>query len=668
MTQSSITFSDVDTKLKGNPRVACHVHFPPCPKVVSFPSIQKPIFFEVPKTATAVCATLVWRFGKGWLPHGRCRFSLIGGSETQTIKHETTLIENGSATLAFNGAIPVAPRRGVLLREWFWVPTEFEVALTNARDLSKAWYTSRTAEDQSIENVHMPYWNNKADSIPGWFFAFDLPRKCRYNYDDFAEVFTLAKNTVLGDGTGTAIDNLALMAFGLTMFGLSISYTPDIHYGSGHTIERFSSNARLDGIGDCEDIAKEVCMAHADLCKLSESTFRTLEFVTLKTAAKSYTSIIVIGTIRRPSNEMQAHAFCMLVPNEYFDTDDRPVYRETLLCDGTYPCYPTANGVDWQRPWTHELIVSALVMGQGEIYFEYENDDSKYGVKFEDFFPRIKSNVTHVYSNERTSEAKRMANVIVASNLPIQARTLDFEDQSIASRFLNMWSERSGDLAKFKTKGGHVSTDEFMNCAPFEGGLWESLADANERYTEVAFVNGAISNVGVYGSVDRLFEPGAVAGHSHHRVRGEDYRKFNPPTPSDLKVFVRDRVLSKLHRTMSRKTETVFTHNYLYEITDFGKAGGLVSVLLSKYRMQKNEPTDDEVSRDVNLFFSENGLTENSKGSISKVVSEQMFEEEKHEQAYISFLENFEGLGLKIRRIKRSAIESQCKFKQGLAP
>ena len=692
---SSIVFSGVDEELQGNTLVACHLHFPPCSRVVSFDSIQTTLRFDVPSSAIAVCATLVWRYGRGWLPHGRCRFSLCASSESKDVKHESTLDLNGTATLTFAGT-PKPDSGGTLLREWFWVPTEHETRLKEALRHCQTWYTTeRKALDVGIADVHMPFWNNMFDSVPGWFFAFDSPRGAtrRYSHDEFKEVVELVKCTILGLGDGPiapiigALDVQNLMALSVTVFSMSISYEQDFHHNSGGLIERFSSNARMDGVGDCEDIAKEACMAHADLCALAEKKFISVDFSRVTTLARSFTAVTVLGTVRRPDREAEAHAFCMLVPNEFFKEraeraapfnpvlkDDSPLQSpvrsrlETLLCDGTYPCFPgkAEPSALWKRPWVYEFAISGIIMGQGEIFFHYEGD-ACYGVHFCDIFPVMKPNVTFAYTHPKhmDAESRKMACAVMRSNIPIQSKTFGFNEESIASRFLSNWSERSGDLERFKTMGGVVDQEEFVDCSAINEELQGVLQEENTSYREVSHADGKITQEGTYGTVTRPPELGKVAGHTHHREKGHDYRDFNPPTPSDLRVFVVHRVISKLasHNTpldKIRQLETVTTHNHRYEITDSGKATGVVSTLMSRYSSQGRDPSNGEVINDTRILFEERGFGEGVGSALSKQVTEKMFVNEEDERSYIHFLETTGDIGLHIRRIPNSLIEERC--------
>jgi hypothetical protein len=106
-----------------------------------------------------------------------------------------------------------------------------------------------------------------------------------------------AKKGILGLGdTQTREQQRVWLAWSLDLFGLSIQYQPDKHFGRMNTpVERFSSNARFDGIGDCEDIA--ICMTHEDLCNLPEKTGK-LDLIHLKQQAKKYKCIMVLGTDR----------------------------------------------------------------------------------------------------------------------------------------------------------------------------------------------------------------------------------------------------------------------------------------------------------------------------------------------------------------------------------
>jgi hypothetical protein len=179
---------------------------------------------------------------------------------------------NGTATLSFPNVPGMGfrgPKRAApsLIRDWFYVPETSREALAGFLAECK-WYDGKQPLDEGIRKVHMPYWNNKVESVPGWFFAFERSAAPRYDHADFKDVFSAAKTGILGlDAISETQEQCLTLAWGLCMFGLSVQYQADKHFGHmNEPVERFSSNARLDGIGDGEDIAKEICMAHADLC------------------------------------------------------------------------------------------------------------------------------------------------------------------------------------------------------------------------------------------------------------------------------------------------------------------------------------------------------------------------------------------------------------------
>ena len=695
---SSISFSGVDTDLQGNTLVACHIHFPPLSKVVSFTSIQGDIFFKVPTEAQAVCATLVWRFGKGWVPHGRCRFSLTKETEQKEVKHESTLQVNGTATLTYGGVLKHGDAP-VLLREWFFVPPEHNDWLATALADCQQWYVGkkqREPVDMSIDKVHMPFWNNMYDSVPGWFFAFDLPRGVhthpgtlqRFSSGEWKEVVDIVKSSVLGLTTSAGLvgdlpDTPILMALSISVFSMSISYEQDFHHNSGGIIERFSSNGRFDGIGDCEDIAKEACMAHAELVALPDEKFKNrgrealkmdMVMCSVKKSARLHQAVMVLGTVQRPTSaEVQAHAFCMLLPKEFLKYDVKGAQTgdgttHTFLCDGTYACYPSANApAGWGRPYEYKYAISGIIMGQGEVFFHYINKPGTYGVHFSDIFPCVAQNVTwtSTHPSNMTSACHDMARSIMVSNMPIQGKTFTFEAQSPASRFLNVWSHRSGDLKLFRDFGGASVDNGYVDCANLQSPNHKALEEANASYMEVAYVGDRITQQGSYGTVRRPYESGRVAGHTHHREDGHGFRTFNPPTPADLVVFIVHRVCSKLAwRGTSpediRQKETVFTHNNLYEVTDTGDAHGIVSTLLTKYRLKNLNPDEEQVGSDANALFIQRGFGQGVGSALSKMVKHEMFEKEADEAAYIDFLETTGDIGIRVRRIPTTVIEARC--------
>lgn len=727
--------------------IVCHVHFcglpePNASKITSFwlprndgTKGKASVTFTVPSIAEAVCVTLVWRYKGGWLRHGRCRFSSLLSpksvphsalqlsdastkasnfpwnlDETKNVLFESTLMSNGTATLSFldkPGMGFRGPKRAApsLIRDWFYVPKSSCDAL--ARFLVECkWYAEKQPIDEGIRKVHMPYWNNKVESLPGWFFAFERSAAPRYDQTDFIDVFSAAKTGILGwDTINEPQEQSLTLAWGLSIFGLSVQYQPDKHFGHmDKPVERFSSNARLDGIGDCEDIAKEICMAHADLCKLPEMKNLCYDVIQIKARARRYKCVIMLGTVSRYSapDKTLAHAFAMLVPNWFFnETHPVPEVQESpeakmkrekarakereqhpgpMLCDATYPAYPVLHD-EWKRPWKHHHIVSALIMGEGEIYFTdtHAIDENSYGIAFDDFFPAIKDNVGFAFTHTPLSpEDVGHVESILASNLPIQKHTFGFEHQSIVSRFVSVWSHKAGDFARLNhyCEKGLVNPsyfDKADKCLDQRG--YDRLMTKTSSYAEMAFTMGEDGHLeetheGKYGSVARGNTGLGVGGHSHHRETDKDYRLFNVPTPEDVMTFCSHRAFSVINdMDHVRNTELVITHANVYDVADKNDADGVVSEIVAKFKTWSPEKTTPavllmKVWAAVTRAFMERGVYDTNRGLqwedclVTKFFNERVFTDKDAADAYLKIYE--ESAGVTIKQVPVAEYEETC--------
>jgi hypothetical protein len=610
--------------------------------------------------------------------------------ETRQLLFESTLMHNGTATLSFPEVSGLGFRGNTepgpaLIREWFYLAENSREPLS--RFLQQClWYTRLTPIDEGVRKVHMPYWNNKPDSLPGWFFAFEKCAKPRYKHADFLEVFTAAKCGILGIDDAVVVDKhkqqRLVLAWGLCIFGLSIQYQADVHFGhENEPVERFSSNARFDGVGDCEDIAKEICMAHKDLCAISDT--KDFNLVNIKARARQYKCVIMLGTVARYSapNKTLAHAFAMLVPNWFFggtkgiNDPDGP-----MLCDGTYPAYPTIHE-EWKRPWGHIHIVSALILDEGEIYF-IDNDvktEHSYGISFHDMFPIIKSNVSFASTHDPLCpEDVEHVQGMLASNMPIQKYTFGFEHQSIVSRFVSTWSKKAGDfeyLNRYCDNGlGDPSYFEKADHCLDQAG-YDRLMAKTSTFGEMAFTmkeGGQLveTHNGEYGSVSRGHAELGVGGHTHHRERGKDYRSFNVPTPEDVMTFTTHRAFAIVNGLdHARESELVVTHNNIYELADMDDASGLVAEMVAKFKSWSPKKTTPsvllmDVWRAVSKVFVRRGVYDNERGLewkdclVTKFFSPDVFTKQAVQDAYISIFEN--SIGVTIKQVPVLEYEATC--------
>ena len=580
----------------------------------------------------ALRVTLVHKFRGGWLRHSRVRIPLdaLGASPKRFDLKNEQLDEKPYGTVTASWVDePFVPGETIIgggeaasevYREWFFVPEFAREVVSNANAASR-WFDGKTPTATRCEwpdgwsggelngRVHMPLWNNQTGSIPGSFFAFSCRRDAsRYSKEDLEDVFCVGARPLVG---GTTCDDAnrprfrgEWLATGLMIFGKSLQYQGDRTVDSPQVIERFSSTARLDGLGDCEDIAKETAMAHADLVatetawtRAEKITQTCVEMCALVNEAKKYVCAIALCTVRRSrGSRIEAHAFAMLLPKCAFsDCGGAGTARSAFVADGTYPCDPSSNNVPEEgvRPWKYEHVVSALVYGEGEIYFRYRREPTNYGVLADDLFPSVSEEVV-IEWGYRVRDQKDRDGIerVLASNLPTTTRTFQHEDETVSRRFRKLARLRDVDVDAKKIFA-HATPEEKRRIRIASAGFRTSCPsretfDARLRLTEERREHaGDVDTprdekhhaVGGYGSVPTV--NGVVNPfHTHHRPQGHSaYLDHNPPTPDDVATFVAGRAagLVVLARGSEREkreiegkiqaTSTVITRNNRYEMS-----------------------------------------------------------------------------------------------------
>lgn len=632
--------------------LVCYVHFPGSTLSDSFLKLYASNSglvdgFRVPEDAEAVCVTLAKRIRHGYVRHGRCRFSGHVKTETLRLKDEQLGVGEpayGQATLVLNDVLQKSESLATLHREWFRVPESSQRIFSATNN---EWFYTIAPSCEEVKKIHAPWWSNKTDSgVPGWCFAFPAPGSARYSESDLKEMFVLAGSMLRKKGHSStelfALDNPAIaeiLALGLTLFGLSIFYENDHTARSMKTVERFSSTARLDGIGDCEDIAKESAMAFSDLLALhSQDSF----LKKLRSVAQNYQFCSCLGSVRRsPEKKIEAHAFGMLVPNALFpDTMLTDAERETkrvqrttpdsamrtYMCDGVYDCHPSKTKVprgeatnDGQEaPWEYEHIVSAFVFGKGQVYFG--DKQNRYGVKAKDFYPNASIvhegeayTLTDALGHSTTLEQRReAAEAVLVSNIPRQVRMFDHPNAPPVQRFKDVTVNTPYRASRFlQTFGATMEERTLKDFQGFAQGRlapcmtpesFDTLVEKTSGFSEFAGQiqpDGALikETPGQYGTV---MEPdpspldkneATVSVHTHHPHIGVEPRAFNPPTPEDFVSFVSRRALGMLTKDLrEHDANIVVTGHHVYEMKDNGTKESVVSRLFLE-----TDKTEDDV-------------------------------------------------------------------------
>lgn len=630
--------------------LACHVHFPGTARTVSalVPS-SRVLAFDVPRGAEAVCVTLAERFSGGWLRHSRCRFDGARVEDLATLKDEQLRVGSppyGTARLRLSA--PVASVSKPLVREWFHVPPECEATM---RAANARWFDALEPADATLARVHAATWNNHADSIPGWCFAFSPAAERGYSDDDLKGVFARAFE-MLRPRRFEIVDLLqapdrevaAVVAQGLAMFGQSITYEMDVT-ARGVAVERFSSTARLDGVGDCEDMSKESALAFGDLVAHEASV--DLALYRLSETARRFQFCTCLATVqRRPGGGLEAHAFGMMLPNgafppEFLTAEERARYvsrdRATFACDGVYDCHPTKVKVSTHAgreprageqvaPWEYAHVVSAFVFNRGEVYFRSRSRPGTYGVAFAKLFPTMDADVECVDALGVSTEAlRRAATLILRSNLPRATRTFGFETLTPLARFDQVVADtkhraahilRTFDTMSAASRRRFERLGEQLRAPCLQPAAFEELRVATTAYAETAFQvdRDGKTTAKTQGGYGQVVEPSpashssdapVVGGHTHHRLKGrETFRERSPPTPEDYVSFAARRVWALLNARGTspaalHEAAVVVTHGAVYELNETGRADGIVTRAFIALATSDVRPSEADVWRRV---------------------------------------------------------------------
>ena len=566
--------------------VAYHVHFPGSTEVSSgfVPDDGIVKGLTCPKDGEAVCVTLVKRMKHGWIRHSRCRFDLSSAFQRLTLKDEQ--LDTGNpryGTVEFTTDAAVKSRGQILQREWFFIPKTASDVFSRS---DNEWFENIRGSCEFVSRVHAPWWNNKPNSkVPGWCFAFPPPGP-GYDRHDLREMFSLAKNMLVNKQ-----DSLNdVLALGVTLFGLSIFYEMDHTVRSNKIVERFSSGARRDGLGDCEDVAKESAMAFGDLKTTdfgSDLFMRPLGII-----AKAFQFCICLGAVRRSvDRDIEAHAFGLLVPNALFPDDmltpEEKKIKEvqineigsmkfrTYMCDGVYSCHPTkkkdTNGsstiLSQEAPWKYEKIISAFVYDKGEVYFAYKND-RRYGVDFDKVFPSFLDDIYLCNAlGDRASlpERKLAANEALKNNLPRATRTYGYESERVLDRF-----ESVTRLTKFRAK-------RFMQ-----------VFNSMNQNTLLRFKALENNHAGECTSL-KASEPD-----------GRSSSEFDPPKVEDFISFAARRVVSLLRKKkQDTRYKYVTTRQCVYELNDIDEPNGVVTTVFLRVGKRSEIFSDRDVLEEV---------------------------------------------------------------------
>ena len=702
MEEIIITFAEVDVD---EPTFfVCHAHFPGAQNVKVAPAISQETIFQPQSKAKCtivinnpthyegLCIVLLRKLHSsvvGWQPHGRCRLERSASGLYQGILiEESTLNPCGKLELTIPQKwLPSTQKsekddKSQLLRKWFLVPSEQKKMVNQFVEKATWWFKDggskpypkiQTDEEKEfLSRTHCPFWNNKRDSLPGWCFGMDLPRNPRYTEDEFESVLKLASMLLFFTTEGQKREDQEqgnVIAIALVIFGGSIRYMQDLS-SSKESVERFSSLGRNDGVGDCEDIAKESIMAFMELknMNLTNSDKKNSLLAAAHTKAQEYVPALALVTVC-DNRQYFAHAVAMLIPKSFFtQTDDTE--SQCLLCDGTYLCYPKYDVVNkWKRPYEYRYVVSAMLCeplydehgkSTREIYFKYKDGPGSYAVELKDLCMNrrlVSWERTHALLSEDQEQIFRN---ILTANRPIVSSTLTGE-WTVAERFIILQRRKLQTLLGFP----------IPLVFPTNTSQIKDYIEKDVEYTGVLEGTSYVMNgVGTFGAVDRPYL-GAVGGGWHsHNIQVNHLEKFSPPSHYDIIVFIAMRATGMyLHEKTLFKIELICALKSVYEMTeshfleDNAKNG--CQIIADRLRMRfttadvNSVTVYDVASKLTKALLSEGGDKSIIRQAEKMVALRNMFTDE---EACEEYLRLYEIVGITIVRLERKKRQEMITF------
>jgi len=701
-----ITFQQV--KVEEPTFFVCHAHFPGAQNVKVAPAIsQETIFRQRSKAKCTIkikdptfyeglCIVLLRKLHSsvvGWQPHARCRLERSASGLYQGILiEESTLNPCGKLELTIPTKWLSSTQnsekddKSLLLRKWFLVPSEQKEMVDQFVEKATWWFKDggskpypkiQTPEEKVfLSRTHCPFWNNKQDSLPGWCFSMDLPRNPRYTEDEFESILKLASMLLFFTTEGQKREDQEqgnVIAIALVIFGGSIRYTQDLS-SSKESVERFSSLGRNDGVGDCEDIAKESIMAFMELknMNLTNNDKKNPLLAAAHSKAQEYVPALALVTVR-DNRQYFAHAVAMLIPKSFFtQTDNKPSESQCLLCDGTYLCYPKYDVVNnWKRPYEYRYVVSAMLCEPlydehgkttREIYFKYTDEPNSYAVKLKDLCmnrSRVSWERTHALLSK--DQEQTFQNILTA-NRPIVSSTLTGE-WTVAERFIILQRRKLQTLLGFP----------IPLVFPTNTSQIKDYIKKDVEYTGVVKGTSYVMNgVGTFGAVDRPYL-GAVGGGWHsHNIQVNHSEKFSPPSHYDIIVFIAMRATGMyLNEKTLFKIELICALKSVYEMTEShflkGNAKNACQIIADRLRMRlrmrlttANSVTVYKVaSKLTKALLSEGGDKSIIRQAENMVALRKMFTDE---EACEEYLRLYEIVGITIVRLEREKRQEMITF------
>lgn len=616
---------NIEVSIEGEGTFVCHAHFPEAERRVSHKSEEICTNFdgnllkwsisvpdEIKRDGGSVCLVLLKKENRSvtsWYPYGRCRILNLGSIKEGAIhsmREEENLASKPSAKAKITmkgfedtGRAPPLPEKNtknnsttILKVNWFLVSKSFDEKIQammkkNIEWFKKAEVTTEVDEGETdfIKRTHMPYWNNNINSLPGWFFAIDAPLKKRYKKQIFTEAMCAAK--IMLHFTNRELTEKTDLLLGLTteLFGGSVRYGKDIAPFSRKGVERFSSLARNDGIGDCEDISKESCMAFSELKALKNVKLNN-PLHGIWSEAQHYIPCVLLVTVKTFGGDRFAHAVCGLLPKSFlYQTGTVDSNKNALLCDGTYLCFPrydcplpdkSCKGKGWQRPYEYRHAVSAMLcepmQTEGgevrEVFFSYAREPNRYGVLLKDLCTANSTEVRATPTHKPFgSELKMEIEQTLKANRPIVGVTTRGE-WSITERFTLIQRHRLNRLMGFSLPLIYPTNAQSMLQRTLGNQEFTGFYDSKiQQYVETA--DGFFAGVPRECFSSKLKDKN-ILYHNHHLNRNFDGQKFNPPSHHDVLIFIAMRATREIFKEENclLKLEVVPARDNVFEMLE----------------------------------------------------------------------------------------------------
>ena len=281
--------------------------------------------------AIAIFLCVLVPHSRGWIENGRTVWTRGETGKKQLHLRDPQKKPRGRAMLSDappSWTTGSRPRKMVSLGRdgWFFATSKEEAFLKKYVKENQAWFSgekTKRALFPEWDRVHMPMYDNNVDGLPGWSFLQN--ENMDTTETAFRESFCIAARLLKKRAQIENLENLNLqektevLGVGLQLFGSSITYEHDVCFDSdGKEIpsEVFSSTAREDGVGDCEDIAYEIICASKTL----QRKYLLWKDPLVRSMAKIAKTFVFGLCLSSVKNNTEAHAIVLAMPRSWVET------------------------------------------------------------------------------------------------------------------------------------------------------------------------------------------------------------------------------------------------------------------------------------------------------------------------------------------------------------